>query len=108
MGWRYGLHCINGKGILQRGVLLIFFAKKINNTPLSSCFLFQVIFKMNKKQKIAAFNPSGVGINNGHFIGPPFNKKESDVILFPVPWDVTVSFGGGTSTGPQNILECST
>lgn len=62
---------------------------------------------MTKQQKIANFNPSGVGINNGHFIGLPFEEDDAEVVVLPVPWDVTVSYGGGTSTGPQNILDCS-
>lgn len=63
--------------------------------------------KKNKKIKTEEFNPSGVGINNGHFIGLPYEEEESDIVLISVPWDVTVSFGEGTSTGAKNILECS-
>lgn len=55
--------------------------------------------------KIEDFNPSGVGLKNNNFIGLPFTEENAAIILFPVPWDVTVSYGGGTSTGPQNILE---
>ncbi len=62
---------------------------------------------MTKEEKIANFDPSGVGLKNGHFIGLPFAEEDAEIILLPVPWDVTVSFGDGTSTGPQNILECS-
>lgn len=62
---------------------------------------------MTKQDKINAFDPSGVGIKNGHFIGLPFSEEEASIVLVTVPWDVTVSFADGTSTGPQNILECS-
>ena len=62
---------------------------------------------MTKQEKIDSFDPSGVGIKNGHFIGLPFTEEDAKIILLPVPWDVTVSFADGTSTGPQNILECS-
>ncbi len=54
-----------------------------------------------------AFNPSGIGLKNGNFIGLPFDYESSKVVLHSVPWDVTVSFGDGTSTGPENILEAS-
>lgn len=60
-----------------------------------------------RAQKIAGFDPNGVGLHNGHFIGLPFEEAEAQVVLQPVPWDVTVSFGEGTSTGPQNILDAS-
>ncbi len=63
---------------------------------------------MSKQEKIAQFDPNGVGLNNGHFIGLPFTEEDAEVILFPVPWDVTVSYAAGTSTAPQNILETST
>ncbi len=62
---------------------------------------------MTKQEKIDSFNPSGIGINNGNFIGLPFDEAEAEVVLMPVPWDVTVSFADGTATGAQNILDCS-
>lgn len=62
---------------------------------------------MTKAEKIAAFDPNGIGLENGHFIGLPFDEEDAKTVLLPVPWDVTVSFSEGTSTGPQNILECS-
>lgn len=54
------------------------------------------------------FNPNGIGLNNGHFIGLPFSEEEATVVVVSVPWDVTTSFGDGTSSGPTNILQCST
>jgi agmatinase len=56
---------------------------------------------------IEKFDPSGVGLKNGNFIGLPFKKSNANLVLFPVPWDVTVSSGDGTATGPLNILEQS-
>jgi agmatinase len=64
--------------------------------------------KMSREDAIKNFDPSGVGINNGNFIGLPFDEENAQIVLLPVPWDVTVSFTDGTSTGPQNILESST
>ncbi len=62
---------------------------------------------MTKQEKINRFDPSGVGIKNGHFIGLPFDEADAEIVLLPVPWDVTVSYADGTSTGAQNILEAS-
>ncbi len=65
-------------------------------------------YMMNSKQeKITGFNSSGVGNTNNNIFGLPFNFEESDLILLPVPWEVTTSFGGGTSNGPQSILNAS-
>ncbi len=63
---------------------------------------------MTKEEKIAAFDPNGVGLKNGHFIGLPFNEEDAKVVLFSSPWDVTVSYGTGTATAPENILAAST
>lgn len=58
-------------------------------------------------QQHSSFDPSGVGVQNGRFIGLPFSEEEARVVLLPVPWDVTVSYGEGTAGGPQNMLEAS-
>lgn len=60
-----------------------------------------------REDKIKDFNPNGVGLLNGHFIGLPFEQEEARIVFLPVPWDVTVSFGEGTATGPENILQSS-
>lgn len=66
------------------------------------------LFEMNKQEKIEGFDPNGVGVENGHFIGLPFEEAEAEVVLLPVPWDVTVSYRAGTAGGPANILQAST
>lgn len=54
------------------------------------------------------FNPNGVGLRNGNFIGLPFTEQTAEIVLLPVPWDVTVSYGEGTAFAPEAILEAST
>lgn len=39
--------------------------------------------------------------------GIPMSEKESKVILVPVPWEVTTSYGNGASRGPQIIRHAS-
>jgi len=56
----------------------------------------------------SAFDPNGVGLQNGHFIGLPFTEAEAQLVLLSVPWDVTTSYAAGTATAPTNILEAST
>ncbi len=53
------------------------------------------------------FNPNGVGLKNGNFIGLPFTEQSAEIILVPVPWDVTVSYGEGTALAPEAILKAS-
>lgn len=62
---------------------------------------------MTKEEKIKNFDPNGIGqINDGMF-GLPFSDQECETVLIPVPWEVTVSYGGGTAGGPAAILEAS-
>jgi agmatinase len=53
------------------------------------------------------YNPSGVGQANGNLFGLPFNYDSANLIVFAVPWEVTVSYGAGTANGPQQILDAS-
>lgn len=55
-----------------------------------------------------SFDPNGVGIANGNLFGFPVTEKEADIVVIPVPWDATASYGKGTSDGPQAILDAST
>jgi agmatinase len=62
---------------------------------------------MSKKEElIKAFNPNGLG-NVDNIFALPFDVKTADLILLPVPWEVTVSYAEGTAQGPQHILEAS-
>jgi len=61
----------------------------------------------SKAEKIASFNVNDPGVNNGNLFGLPFNYEESEVIVLPVPWEVTVSYNAGTAKGPQAMLEAS-
>jgi agmatinase len=54
------------------------------------------------------FDPNGVGIANGNIFGFPVTEEEADIVIIPVPWDATASYGKGTSEGPQAILDAST
>jgi agmatinase len=61
----------------------------------------------SKEQKIAAFDPSGVGDISGGLFGLPFTIEESEVVIIPTPWEVTVSYSAGTAQGPQSVKEAS-
>jgi agmatinase len=62
---------------------------------------------MTKQEKINAFDPNGVGLIESNIFGLPFSKEESEIILLPVPWEVTVSYSAGTADGPSAILAAS-
>ena len=52
------------------------------------------------------FNPNNVGVK-GTLFGLPYSTEDAKIVVIPVPWDVTVSYGAGTSDGPEAILEAS-
>lgn len=56
---------------------------------------------------MSTFDPNGVAIANGNFMGLPYTAGEAQIALIPVPWDVTTSYRPGTSRGPEAILEAS-
>jgi agmatinase len=60
-----------------------------------------------KEQKISTFNPNDVGEPNANLFGLPFTTDEADVVIIPVPWEVTVSYGSGTADGPSAVFNAS-
>lgn len=62
---------------------------------------------MSKASKIKAFDPNSPGNAQADMYGLPFTTGESDIVLVPVPWEVTTSYGGGTAQGPEAIREAS-
>ena len=61
----------------------------------------------SKKAKIDSFDPNGPALAEANIFSLPFNEDESDIVIVPVPWEATVSYGGGTAKGPEAILEAS-
>ena len=56
---------------------------------------------------LSKFDPSGAGNPNNNIFGLPFSEEESKVVLLPVPWEVTVSCGAGTSRAADQIFKAS-
>jgi agmatinase len=61
---------------------------------------------MTKPESIHNFDPNGPGIK-GNIFGLPYSSEESELIIIPVPWEVTVSYHSGTAAGPKAILDAS-
>lgn len=62
---------------------------------------------MNKKKKIESFDPSAPGAAGSNIYGLPFTIEESEVVIIPVPWEVTVSYKAGTADGPAAVFDAS-
>ncbi len=54
-----------------------------------------------------SFNPNETATDDSGLFGLPFGLEKSRLILIPVPWEATTSYGNGTSHGPQAILKAS-
>lgn len=52
------------------------------------------------------YHPDGPGLDNGNFLGLPV-VADPAVRFVAVPYDATVSYGGGTAGGPGNVLAAS-
>jgi agmatinase len=55
---------------------------------------------------IQDFDPSAASVS-GTLWGLPFDVETARLVVLPVPWEVTVSYGAGAARGPRAILEAS-
>ena len=62
---------------------------------------------MTKEQILENFDPSQPGLADATIFGLPFSAEQSEIIVIPVPWEVTVSYGSGASKGPDEVLDAS-
>jgi len=53
------------------------------------------------------FDPDAAAGDASGIYGLPFSPDESYVIVVPVPYEATTSYGGGTSRGPDVVLDAS-
>jgi agmatinase len=56
---------------------------------------------------ISKFDPNNVSNPNNNIFGLPFNEDESKLVILPIPWEVTVSYGAGTARAPEHIFSAS-
>lgn len=60
----------------------------------------------SKEEILENFDPNGPALT-GKLFGLPFDEETADIIIVPVPWEVTVSYSVGTADGPSAILDAS-
>jgi agmatinase len=56
---------------------------------------------------LPGFDPNAPASANNNIFGLPFSEEQSRVVLLPVPWEVTVSYGTGTARAPEGIFRAS-
>jgi agmatinase len=53
------------------------------------------------------FDPNAPGNPNNNIFGLPFTEEEAKIVILPVPWEVTVSSGAGTSRCAEQIMKAA-
>src|SRR6201992_4147516 len=56
---------------------------------------------------LSHFDPNAVGNPNNNIFGLPFTEEEARLVILPVPWEVTVSYGAGTSRACEHVFRAS-
>jgi len=56
---------------------------------------------------IKDFDPNAESFNKNNLYGLPHSPETASLIIIPVPWEVTVSYRGGTANGPARVLQAS-
>jgi agmatinase len=56
---------------------------------------------------LSHFDPNGPSNPKNNIFGLPFKEEESRLIILPVPWEVTVSYGAGTSRAAEHVFHAS-
>jgi agmatinase len=53
------------------------------------------------------YDPDSVSNPNNNIFGLPTTEDDAHLVIVPIPWEVTVSYGSGTSRAPEAILKAS-
>jgi agmatinase len=56
---------------------------------------------------LSTFDPNIVSNPNNNIFGLPTSEESARLIIVPVPWEVTVSYGSGTARAPEAIFKAS-
>ncbi len=56
---------------------------------------------------LSQFDPNAVGNPHNNVFGLPFTEEDARLIILPVPWEVTVSYGAGTSRAAEHVYKVS-
>jgi agmatinase len=56
---------------------------------------------------LAFFDSNGASNPKYNIFGLPFSEEDARLVILPVPWEVTVSYGSGTSRATEHIFNAS-
>jgi agmatinase len=58
-------------------------------------------------EELVNFNPNDVASDSNGIFGLPFTQENAELVIVPIPWEVTVSYRLGTSRSAEKIEEAS-
>ncbi len=56
---------------------------------------------------LSKFDQNGPSNPKNNIFGLPFSEEEARLVILPVPWEVTVSYGAGTSRAAERVFHAS-
>ena len=56
---------------------------------------------------LSTFDSNGASNPKNNIFGLPFKEEEARLVILPVPWEVTVSYGSGTSRAADHVFTAS-
>jgi agmatinase len=56
---------------------------------------------------LSNFDSNGPSNPKNNIFGLPFSEEDARLVILPVPWEVTVSYGAGTSRAPERVFHAS-
>jgi agmatinase len=77
--------------------------------PFPYCATLQhvQIIELPKMTDLSKFDPNLAGNPNNNIFGLPFSEEEAEIVILPVPWEVTVSFNAGTARAAEHVFKAS-
>jgi agmatinase len=58
-------------------------------------------------EHLVNFDPNNVASESNGLFGLPFTEENAELVIMPIPWEVTVSYRLGTSRASEKIFEAS-
>jgi agmatinase len=56
---------------------------------------------------LSSFDHNGASNPKNNIFGLPFTEEDARLVILPVPWEVTVSYGAGTSRAAERVFHAS-
>jgi agmatinase len=56
---------------------------------------------------LSNYDPDSVSNPNNNIFGLPTTEEDAHLVIVPIPWEVTVSYGSGTARAPEAICKAS-